>query len=256
MNPQSYLNNTGYGQYRRDEKSPNRITDKMAGHLCILYLLVMLAFLAWQLFDTWVGRNSILRPLGYAIQRQQTFRLIVFTLIAGALGGVVNGLRSTLQYCHEGFDRQYTWKYLCAPWMGATLALFVYALLRSSISVLSGNAGGAGGNIGNTQVLSNFSAGALVGYGSKDVFVWLDAKVEKFFHVKPASEVDKRKEGAASSYRKSVQSPTSKVQRPIASVNQGRGPQTAQPETLMEQGEPVVFTVASNGYGNGHGAGS
>ena len=244
MNPQSYLNNNnGYGHYRNEGKPQNWITDKMARHLCVLYLLVMLAFLAWQLFDTWVGRNSVLRPLGYAVQRQQTFRLIVFTLIAGALGGVVNGLRSTMQYCHEEFDRRYTWKYLCAPWMGATLALFVYALLRSSVSVLSGS---AGGNIGNTQVLSNFSAGALVGYGSKDVFVWLDAKVAKLFHVKTAPEVDKGKEvAAAASSRMSVR-------RPMSSANQapGRGPQMAQSGALMGQGEPVAFSVASNGKPN------
>ena len=157
--------------------SGNRISDRAAGNLCVFYLLLILAFLGWLLFDTWISRYSLL--VGYAHQREQTLRLIAFTLIAGALGGVVNGLRSTLQY-RRIFDRRHTWKYLCAPWMGATLALFVYALLRSSTAALGGN---AGGNVGNVQVLSFFAIGSLVGYGSKDVFIWLDLKVAKFFQV-------------------------------------------------------------------------
>jgi len=168
----------------RDNEPKNRISNRAAGNLCIFYLLVMLAFLAWQLFDTWIGRYSLLRSVGYSLQREQTLRLIAFTLIAGALGGVVNGLRSTIHY-RERFERRHTWKYLCAPWMGATLALFVYALLRSSIGAL----GGAPGSIGTAQVVANFSVGAL-GYGSKDVFIWLDAKVAKLFDV--ASDESKK----------------------------------------------------------------
>ena len=170
-----------------DDHSGNKISDRAAGNLCIFYLLVILAFLGWLLFDTWISRYSLL--VGYAHQREHTLRLIAFTLIAGALGGVVNGLRSTLHY-RKIFDRRHTWKYLCAPWMGATLALFVYALLRSSTAALGGN---AGGNFGNVQALSYFAIGSLVGYGSKDVFIWLDLKVAKFFQV--GSEKSKKPRG-------------------------------------------------------------
>jgi hypothetical protein len=217
MTPQNGLNNNsnnGYGQVRIEEESRNWINDKMAGNLCILYLVVMLALLAWQLFDTWIGRYTFLRRLGYELQRQPTLRLIAFTLIAGALGGVVNALRSTQRYQRKGFDRRHAWKYICAPWMGATLALFVYALLRSSISVLGGN---VAGNIGNTQVLSNFSVGTLVGYGSKDVFVWLDAKVEKFFKVTPADEANNRRVVATSSSRNARRPTVSSSQQSVVS---------------------------------------
>src|SRR6266436_5268087 len=107
MTPQTRTNNdgktgkNGYSRVRddnRDGEEPYKIIcDKMACNLCIVYLVLMLGFLAWQLFDTWIGRYSLLRRLGYELQRQQTLRLIAFTLIAGALGGVVNGLRSTLR---------------------------------------------------------------------------------------------------------------------------------------------------------------
>ena len=155
-----------------------RISHHAASNICIFYLLLMLGFLAWQLFDTWIGRYSVLTRIGYDLQGRESIRLIAFTLLAGALGGVINGLRSTIHY-HEKFERRHTWKYFCAPWMGATLALFVFALLRTGMDVLGGD---SAGTVGNGQVLSNFSVGALVGYGSKDVFVWLDARVTKLFN--------------------------------------------------------------------------
>jgi hypothetical protein len=185
----SQKNQKKNGRFQLAHEPTKRIADKSWGNVCIFYLLLMLAVLSWQLFDTWISRYSLLRRIGYGLQSPQTLRLIAFTVIAGALGGVVNGLRSSLQY-HSRFDRQHTWKYLCAPWMGATLALFVYALLRSSVSVLGG---GAAGSVTNTQVLSNFSIGALVGYGSKDVFIWLDSKVTKLFYVAVAAETVKPK---------------------------------------------------------------
>ena len=151
--------------------------DRVAGDVCLIYLLLTLGCLAWLMFDAWIGRYFILKQLGYANQREQTLRLIVFTVSAGALGGVVNGLRSALKYRGD-FHRLFMWKYLCAPWMGATLALIVFALLLSGMSALGGS---PTVDLGSAQVLANFSIGALVGYGSKDVFNWLDGKVEDFF---------------------------------------------------------------------------
>lgn len=221
MTPRNPSNNNGH--VRRDKEPMKRITDRMAGGLCILYLLLMLAFLAWQLFDTWIGQYSLIKHLGYGLQREQTLRLIAFTLIAGALGGVVNGLRSTLHY-RDRFERQHVWKYLCAPWMGATLALFVFALLRSGISVLAGT---VAENVGNTQVLSNFSAGALVGYGAKDVFNWLDAKVKDLFQVTPSGGTDRGKEPPPSQPK--------------------NGKRVGRVKVLMNREKSNPVTVASNG---------
>jgi hypothetical protein len=199
---------------RNNDESRNRLWDALAGNLCFGYLLLLLAVLAWQLFDTWMGRYSLLRPVGYDLQRQQTLRLIAFTLIAGALGGVINGLRSGLHY-RQTFQRRHTWKYLCAPWMGATLALFVYALIRSSIGVLGGS---TTSSVSTAQVVSNFAIGALVGYGSKDVFVWLDAKVGSFFEVKKGDEPEPRKVGARTLKRRPVKRTTKRaVRRPAPS---------------------------------------
>jgi hypothetical protein len=214
-------------RFQPPRKYRKRNADKTWANFCIFYLLLMLAFLSWELFDTWISRYLLLKQVGYGLQNPQTLRLIAFTIIAGALGGVVNGLRSTLQY-HDRFDRRHAWKYLCAPWMGATLALFVYALLRSSVSVL----GGSGvGSVSNAQVLSNFSVGALVGYGSKDVFVWLDDKVTKIFHVaiaektgtkKSRSLQKKRERDAAASHNGNVRRRAHHESIPVAMSTGGR----------------------------------
>jgi hypothetical protein len=69
------------------------IADKMCRNVCIFYLLLTLDFLSWQLFDTWISRYFLLRQIGYGLQSQTTLRLIAFTVIAGALGGVVDSWR-------------------------------------------------------------------------------------------------------------------------------------------------------------------
>ena len=58
---------------------------------------------------------------------------------------------------------------------GSNLGTVVYALLHSSIVVFGG--GSLADNVGTTQALANFAAGALAGYGSKDVYIWLDSQV-------------------------------------------------------------------------------
>lgn len=158
--------------------------DTIAVWLSIFYLLALLVFFSWQLFDTWVGQHSLPRVLGYQLTRLDTpaFRLVYYSVLGGALGGVLNGMRSSIQH-FANFKAQYAWKYIVGPWMGAILGLIVYALVQGSFSVLGGN--GNLVNVSTTQALSNFAAGALAGYGVRDVFVWLDAQVTKAFKVTP-----------------------------------------------------------------------
>ncbi len=166
----------------RATASGRAVADLTAAGVCLVYLQAMLLVFAWLLFDTWVGQHSLARGLGYNLARLDTpnFRLMIYCVLGGAIGAIVNGLRSGLQH-YSGFDQRYIWKYITAPWMGATLGLVVYALLHSSIVLFGGSA--ALGDIGTAQALANFSAGALAGYGSKDVYIWLDAQVQKLFQV-------------------------------------------------------------------------
>jgi hypothetical protein len=222
--------------------------DSGAALASLLYLLISLAFFSWILFDTWIGRNTLPGLVGYdrTLLNSPTFRLITYTVIGGGLGGIINGIRSCLMY-YRGFDRRYTVKYVAAPWMGATLALFVYALIRSSIGVFGG--GAAANNGGTPQALANFAAGALAGYGSKDVFIWLDAQVQKLFRV-PEQAPDlkgKTEEGAVSRiHAKNLElGEVTKVQpqgdqRPGTVVDQAPSP-----EATIDRGAAVDITVAT-----------
>lgn len=153
--------------------------------ISVLYLLFMLAFFFWQLFDVWIGQYSLVNWLGYSIGPlgSPSFRLVAFTCIGGGLGGIINGIRSILSWHSErsAFGRRFVWKYIVAPWTGTALALFVFALIRSGITIIGGDFKTDTADI--RQTLSMFAIGALSGYGSRDVFIWLDAQVKRIFKV-------------------------------------------------------------------------
>lgn len=157
--------------------------DKGIAIAAMLYLLLTLGFFAWLLFDTWIDAHTLFRFVGYdpsflKALKTPLFHLIGYTIIGGAMGGIINGIRSALLY-YSAFDRTYFWKYVTAPWTGAALALIGFALLKSTVAIFGGDA--ATVNPATPQFLANFGIGALAGYGSKDVFVWLDKQVSKLF---------------------------------------------------------------------------
>jgi len=168
------------------KKSSDNLNDSGTANAAILYLLFTLGFFSWLLFDTWVNAHTLFRVVGYwgdqlELLKTELFHLVAYTVIGGAIGGIINGLRSALLY-YGTFNRHYFWKYIAAPWMGAALALIGFAILRSTVAIFGGD--GSNAAAGTPQFLANFGLGALAGYGSKDVFIWLDEQVSKLFAVK------------------------------------------------------------------------
>jgi hypothetical protein len=153
--------------------------NRRVGSLCMLYLLLSLGFLSWQLFDIWVGQHTFARLVRYNLEPLKTpiFRLVFFTVVGGGIGGVINGIRSVLEW-YPTFDRKYAWKYIMAPWLGGALALIAYALLNSGVSIFGG---GGITDASAPRILAMFSVGILAGYGAQDVFIWLDAQVSRLF---------------------------------------------------------------------------
>lgn len=166
--------------------------DYIAAIMSILYMLLIMAFFFWLLFDVWVGQFSLVNLLRYPDPKQlanPSFRLPVYAVIGGALGGIVNGIRSILVWHAErgAFGQRFLWKYITAPWLGAALALFSYALIRSGVAIFGGD--GPQNVATSSQVLATFSVGVLAGYGAHTVFVWLDAQVTRIFQVQPTTVV-------------------------------------------------------------------
>jgi len=162
--------------------------------ISILYLLFMLGFFFWQLFDVWIKQYSLVRWVGYKDSGldSPSFRLAVFTFIGGGLGGVVNGIRSVIGWHSErsAFGHRFVWKHITDPWIGTTLALFAFVLVRSGMAVLGEDFQANTNNI--RQTLSMFGLGVLSGYGSREVFKWLDVQVSNIFK---AVKVQKVSEG-------------------------------------------------------------
>lgn len=157
--------------------------DSTMALISVIYLLLLLAFFFWTLFDIWVGENWIATRIGYIVADLEDpeagiYRLVTLTVLGGGLGGIIFGLRSFLQHTQK-FDGRFVWKYITAPWLGATNALFVFALINSGLAVFGGSGSASTTDFG--QVVAMFSVGVLAGYGSQDVFLWLDAQVTKLF---------------------------------------------------------------------------
>lgn len=160
--------------------------DNATATFSIAYLLVMLGFFAWQFIDIFTGRMLLLNwiitdPERTECLREGTCLVMVYAIVGGGLGGTVNGLRSILNWHaeREAFGSRHTGKYIALPWLGATLATFVYALMRAGADVIGGD--DATGTETAMQFFSAFAIGTLSGYGSFAAFKWLDARVAKLF---------------------------------------------------------------------------
>ena len=171
-------------------QAPEKFWDTLAAWFCGLYLLFSLGFLSWMLFDFWLGESTILDWLGYEGDRLDSalFSLFAYTVLGGGLGGSISGLRGLINFHSEqgSFGRRFIWKYLSLPWLGAVLALLIYVLLRTGIGALSGGVTVDGNSL---STFSAFGIGGLAGYGSHQVFVWLDARVNRIFRVESGATV-------------------------------------------------------------------
>ena len=237
-----------------DDTLPIHVGNSRAGSFTILYLLLSLGFFGWLLFDIWIDSHALARVLGYDLTELKTplYHLVAYTVLGGAIGGIVNALRSALTY-YTDFDRRFCWKYVAAPWMGSALALMGFALLKSTVAILGGDPVGA--NAVAPHFLANFGIGALAGYGSKDVFFWLDKQVSKLFlgKEKTPDTIGKKLPVAA----KEIQN----ANRPVGTVvaTPAEHPedvgkvveQVPAPGALTEGGKAVSMVVGTSSNGNG-----
>jgi hypothetical protein len=184
-------------KYTTDEQTgkqfeivPEKRWDTVWACVSFTYLSLALGFFLWLLLDTWLRKNTVfVRWLHYSSIEPQLglpiFRSFAYAFIGGALGGVIAGYRSCIFWHSEqqAFGARFVWRYAFFPWLGGTLALFVYAILGSGIGAVGGNV-----SAGATNMLSALALGSLVGYGSPQVVKWLDSQVNKLFKVTPATD--------------------------------------------------------------------
>lgn len=197
FNKQEGAKEPGYAQDEQTGKvfklKPERYWDVIAATIGILYSIAMLIFFSWLLFDLCTDNRSLLKFLilqNVDILESPIFRLIVYAVIGGGLGGTINGIRSIIiWHCERAaFGWRFIWKNITHPLLGAVLAAIVYAIIRGGIAAFEGGLA-AKSEPGGTQAFSAFAIGALSGYGSHKVFRWLDEQVNKLFRISPPTEI-------------------------------------------------------------------
>lgn len=107
----------------------------------------------------------------------------VYAFISGSIGSTLYAFRGF--YWAVGpqdrtnkkyqYDPNWTWWYLSRPLIGAFLAVFAYALLRSGVATL-----GETTNDG-TASTAYFAVGFLAGFAATDVFRWLGDTASRVF---------------------------------------------------------------------------
>lgn len=244
---------------RKETSNQSLPKDRAYGNVAIIYLLATLGFFGWLLFDIWIDAHTVARVIGYSTAgplETPIYHLVAYTVIGGALGGIVNGMRSFLTH-YSAFDRNYFWKYITAPWMGAALALIGFAILRSTVAIFGGEV--TGSETASPQFLANFGIGALAGYGSKDVFIWLDKQVGKLFAAKETTpDVTGQPLAVAESQIHSQDLSVGAVATTSTANVEEEGmvvDQAPAPGTLIDRGQAVDVVVGTHPNGEEPGVG-
>ena len=146
----------------------------------------MIVFLTWLVLNVlYVQPATAAFPSLAKILSGSTSKLIFYTAIGGAIGAAVNNMRSFIAWHAEerAFGWRFIWKYLAMPPIGGTLAVLVYGILQGGAALMTGASAPADGQVTAVSSLSAWPLGALAGYGSHNVFKWLDDKVNTLFKI-------------------------------------------------------------------------
>lgn len=165
---------------------PEGQIDIVFAWISAAYSLAVIGFLTWLVLNLLYGGTAAgtiatwLKPL----LSVPASKLIFYTAIGGAIGAAVNNLRSFIAWHAEerAFGWRFIWKYLAMPPIGGTLAVLVYGILQGGAAVITGTSA-TDAPATALSSLSAWAAGTLAGYGSHNVFKWLDDKVNTLFKV-------------------------------------------------------------------------
>jgi hypothetical protein len=154
------------------------------------YSIAVIGFLTWLVLNMLYPQSAAAASTDSPTLAQRLMpilagsasKLIFYTAIGGAIGAAVNNIRSFIAWHAEerAFGWRFIWKYLAMPPIGGTLAVLVYGILQGGAAVVTGASPPQATPLSS---LSAWAAGTLAGYGSHNVFKWLDDKVNTLFKV-------------------------------------------------------------------------
>ena len=169
---------------------PEGQIDLVFAWISATYSIAVIVYLTWLVLNMLYGQPApgTLAAWLKPVLTVPASKLIFYTAIGGAIGAAVNNLRSFIAWHAEerAFGWRFIWKYLAMPPIGATLAVMVYGILQGSMAVFTGAASASpptDGQVTTVSTLTAWATGALAGYGSHNVFKWLDDKVNSLFKI-------------------------------------------------------------------------
>ena len=179
-------------------KRPEKPMSTFAIILIIAYLILFSIFLLYSLMQIWppsslakesAPTTSEITFLFCTFSISYEVRLFLIVALAGALGGMVHALRSAYWYAgHRALVRSWLTMYILLPFVGATLAIIFYLVIRGGFFSIQATA----------KQISPFGFAALAGLVGmfteqavlklKQVFETLLAKAPKGENSKPQEE--------------------------------------------------------------------
>ncbi len=171
-------------------------SEKTVAILLSVYLIAMFFASSWSLWDLFIGGLGVFNINNYTegMKGSDLFApvsRILLTVFAGALGGTLSAMNSLQSHYaavvenvgnpekqeRERFHPAWWPRWFWGPWMGAGLALLVYALVRSGFLVFTSSGTGSAGSPGDGEKFVAVALGGLVGLSAKDV---IDRLIDAF----------------------------------------------------------------------------
>jgi tetratricopeptide (TPR) repeat protein len=167
----------------------------IVANVSFAYLLAALVFIIWMAVDTLLRKNTMLVSVfGYHWDSTESnplnsngYRLLAMTAIAGAFGGTLDAIRSLVRWHSEAdsYGPRFLPRDIGMPWIGGTIGLIVYVLVRSGAGLLNGDFTLDESN--PAALTSSVAIGFLGGFSSIQVYKWIDATANNIFStVRPA----------------------------------------------------------------------
>jgi hypothetical protein len=165
-------------------------------HGLVAFFVILLLLSSWFLVDVWSENFVFLHILGVPDQHLQdpVVKTVCYTIVGAVMGSIMFQIRSLFKFYITDAQYHPRWigKYISAPFESAATALVVLCIIRGGLSLF----GGGSTDMTQTNNFASFGTGALVGFGMRNVILWLDTLVQNMFILKESNFEPQDKESA------------------------------------------------------------
>lgn len=175
--------------YNKEDIYPSQLEYKYFWqvHGLVAYFVMLLLLSGWFLVDVWSENFAFLSLLGVPSEHLQdpVVKTVCYTITGAIMGSIMFQIRSLFKFYITDAQYHPRWigKYVSAPFESAATALVVLCIIRGGLSLF----GGSSTDLSQTNNFASFGTGALVGFGMRNVIMWLDTLVQNMFILKDSN---------------------------------------------------------------------